>query len=113
MSYQNRGVISIRAQNTTRDLNVESPILTAERDVTDWEVIKILAGDPGKMKSSFGLVMTHVFPREIRVVGAKRFGGKKAIQDIKYTEVEKWIADKHEEFQFHYVPIESNNTGKH
>ncbi len=93
------------------------PILSQPQDLTDWEVIKLLSGDPGKMKSSFGCVYMNVMPNQLRVMGAKRFGGKtdstQSTQKIDYTEIEAWFNQKHKELDLHYVPIETNNTGNH
>lgn len=69
-------------------------------------MVKLGAGDPGKKKSKFGLLIIDVLPREVRVLGAKQM-------QMDYTAVEAEIDSLHKRFALHRFILELNNTGQH
>ncbi len=72
------------------------------------QIIRIGAGDPGKMRDSFGYIVTDVDPvkNEIKIRKVKRWLGRS------YKKVVQYIADDYEKNKLDYLVIERNNTGE-
>jgi hypothetical protein len=67
--------------------------------------ITILAGDPGKERDAFGVVLIKIKNNDVVILGAERHQG------IDYPIIEKWLASKYRELQPTFIVIEKNNTG--
>lgn len=70
-------------------------------------IIRLGAGDPGKQRSRFGIVIADVLQNEIRVRGAKEYGR------FDYTVVEDDIDVLCRQLKLRRFSVELNNTGQH
>ncbi len=72
------------------------------------EIIRIGAGDPGKMRDSFGYLVgdIDIEKGEVRIRKAKRWLGRT------YKKVVQYIADDYEKNKLKHLVIERNNTGE-
>jgi len=70
------------------------------------KIIRIGAGDPGKMRDSFGYIVADIDIKEneIRIRKAKRWLGRS------YKKVVQYIADDYEKNKLDHLVIERNNT---
>jgi len=72
------------------------------------KIIRIGAGDPGKMRDSFGYLVgdIDIEKNEVRIRKAKRWLGRS------YKKVVQYIADDYEKNKLDHLVIERNNTGE-
>jgi len=72
------------------------------------KIIRIGAGDPGKMRDSFGYIVADIDleKKEVRIRKAKRWLGRT------YKKVVQYIADDYVNNKLDHLVIERNNTGE-
>ena len=72
------------------------------------QIVRIGAGDPGKMRDSFGYLVgdIDIEKREVRIRKAKRWLGRS------YKKVVQYIADDYVKNKLDHLVIERNNTGE-
>lgn len=70
-------------------------------------ILRILASDPGKQKSRFGVGLLELHGQDIWIKAAAQFGKKK------YRVMEQYMATIHKNNPVTHVVVEKNNVGIH